>query len=86
MGLAEVPNSDSIIQLIPLSVIPLSGAHCTTNFSLNFAQIWGRGRSFENRSFEFSSKTGQRMDWRPQGFPFSTFYCFPNLTEPNLFE
>jgi hypothetical protein len=28
MGLAEVPKSDSIIQLIPLSVIPLSGAHC----------------------------------------------------------
>jgi hypothetical protein len=28
MGLAEVPKSDSIIRLIPLSVIPLSGAHC----------------------------------------------------------
>ncbi len=40
----------------------------------------GVGRSFENRSFENSSKTGQRMDWGPQGFTFSTFYCFPNLT------
>ena len=32
------------------------------------------------RSFEFSSKTGWRMDWGPQGFTFSTFYCCPNLT------
>jgi hypothetical protein len=40
----------------------------------------GVGRSFENRSFENSSKTGQRMDWGPQGFTFSTFFCFPNLT------
>ncbi len=44
------------------------------------------GRSFENRSFEFSSKTGQQMDWGPQCFTFLTFYCFPNLTLPNLFE
>jgi len=40
----------------------------------------GRGRSFKNRSFKFSSKTGQRMDWGPRGFTFSTFYCFANLT------
>ena len=40
----------------------------------------GQGCSFENRSFEFSSKTGQRIDWGPPGFTFSTFYCFPNLT------
>jgi hypothetical protein len=40
----------------------------------------GLGRSFENRSFEFSSKTGQQMDWGPPGLTFSTFYCFPNLT------
>jgi hypothetical protein len=38
------------------------------------------GRSFENCSFKFLSKTGQQMDWGPQGFTFSTFYCFPNLT------
>ena len=24
---------------------------------------WGQGCSFENRSFEFSSKTGKRIDW-----------------------
>jgi hypothetical protein len=36
----------------------------------------GVGHSFENRSFEFSSKTGQRMDWGPQGFNFSTFFAF----------
>ncbi len=28
MGLTKGPKSDSIIRLIPLSVIPLSGAHC----------------------------------------------------------
>ncbi len=37
-------------------------------------------RSFKNRSFKFLSKTGQRMNWGPQGFTFSTLYCFPNLT------
>jgi hypothetical protein len=29
------------------------------------AFVDGVGRSFENRSFKFSSKTGQRMDWGP---------------------
>ena len=38
------------------------------------------------RSFEFSSKTGQRMDWGPPGFTFSTFYCFPNLTPQSVFS
>jgi hypothetical protein len=28
VGLTKGPKSDSIIRLIPLSVIPLSGAHC----------------------------------------------------------
>jgi hypothetical protein len=43
-------------------------------------EIMGRGCSFENCSFEFSSNIGQRMDWGPQGLTFSPFYCFPNLT------
>jgi hypothetical protein len=43
------------------------------------AEEFGVGCSFENRSFKFSSKTGQQIDWGPQGFTFSTLYCFPNL-------
>mgnify|MGYP000496948004 CR=1 FL=1 len=48
---------------------------------INFAADGGLyAEMIKNRSFEFLSKTGQRMDWGPPGFTFSTFYCFPNLT------
>jgi hypothetical protein len=40
----------------------------------------GRGRSFENRSFKFSSKTGKQIDWSLCVLNYLTFYCFPNLT------
>jgi hypothetical protein len=42
-------------------------------FSDTDSFLAGVGRSFKNRSFENLSKTGQRMDWGPQGFTFSTF-------------
>ncbi len=34
MGLAEMPKSDSFIWLIPLSVIPLSGTHCSKKMAI----------------------------------------------------
>jgi hypothetical protein len=40
MGLAEGPKSDSIIRLIPLSVIPLSGAHCTIKKKLKLWKLF----------------------------------------------
>jgi hypothetical protein len=64
-------------------------------FKISVEASTGRGRSFENRSFEFLSKTSQRMDPLSDNFFLNfekwtsnnwTFSCFLNLTQPNLLE